>query len=658
MRCKCHNLSKLYKYTHTQFSCDNLSVASVVILMLTVCILFFVPYHPAAAQTVHIPDPGLRVVIEAALGKGAGADITQSDMESLESLQARCRYLTLSEKGWFTPLAEHWVCETTDDTFVSSIKNLTGLEFATNLIELEFSKNQISDVTPLKNLTKLTHLSLGINQISDVTPLKNLTNLIELDLLSNRISDVTPLKNLTKLTHFSLRDNQISDVTPLKDMTKLIYLSLRDNRISDVSPLKNFVKLTYLNLDHNYKIDVSPFKNLINLRYLSLDENQISDATPLKNLTKLIHLDISDNPIRDLTPLKDMKKMIDLDLDSNGILDISPLKHLTNLSILDLAHNEISDISALKPLTKLRKLELDDNTISDLTPLKDMTNLFLLELDNNRISDVTSLKNLAKLTVLDLSHNHISDFSPITDLIDNLIEYDFSNQTQPPTNVGSEIPAISADVNRDGIVNVTDMLLVAENFHNPELETLAETNIYPDVNSNGVVDLIDLLSVAVEIGSEAAAPLLSQSMVESSNLTAEKLTQWIRLAKHLDVEIPNLPKGISVLEQLLTLISSGERLPKTTALLANYPNPFNPETWIPYQLAKPEKVIISIHSSNGTLVRKLELGRLPAGIYHDKRRAAYWDGRNALGEAIASGIYFYALTAGDFTVSRKMLIRR
>ena len=681
MRCKCHNLSKLYKYTHTQFSCDNLSVASVVTLMLTVCILFLVPYHPAAAQTVHIPDPGLRVVIEVALGKEAGADITQSDMESLESLQARCRYLTLSEKGWFTPLAEHWVCETTDDTFVSSIKNLTGLEFATNLIELEFGKNQISDVTPLKNLinlthlslginqisdvtplknlTKLTHLSLGINQISDVTPLKNLTNLIELDLLSNRISDVTPLKNLTKLTYLSLRDNQISDVTPLKDMTKLIYLSLRDNRISDVSPLKNLVKLTYLNLDHNYyKIDVSPFKNLINLRYLSLDDNQISDAAPLKNLTKLIHLDISDNPILDLTPLKDMKKMIDLDLDSNGILDISPLKHLTNLLILDLAHNKISDISVLKPLTKLRKLELDDNTISDLTPLKNMTNLFLLELDNNRISDVTSLKNLAKLTVLDLSHNHISDFSPITDLIDNLIEYDFSNQTEPPANVGLEVPFISADVNRDGVVNVADMLLVAQNFHNQDLEALAETNIYPDVDNDGVVDLIDLLTVAVEMGSAAAAPLLNQNTVESSHLTAEKLTQWIRRAKQLDVKIPNLQKGISILEQLLVLLDSTEPLPKTTALLSNYPNPFNPETWIPYQLAKPAKVSISIHSVDGKLIRRLELGQLPAGVYKHKTRAAYWDGRNELGESVASGVYFYTLTTSEFTATDRMLIRK
>ena len=106
------------------------------------------------------------------------------------------------------------------------------------------------------------------------------------------------------------------------------------------------------------------------------------------------------------------------------------------------------------------------------------------------------------------------------------------------------------------------------------------------------------------------------------------------------------------------LLDSRERLPEATALLAKYPNPFNPETWIPYQLSAPAKVSISIYSIDGKLIRRLELGQLSAGIYHNKSRAAYWDGRNAFGESIASGIYFYTLTAGDFTASRKMLIQK
>ena len=99
-------------------------------------------------------------------------------------------------------------------------------------------------------------------------------------------------------------------------------------------------------------------------------------------------------------------------------------------------------------------------------------------------------------------------------------------------------------------------------------------------------------------------------------------------------------------------------LAKQTALLANYPNPFNPETWIPYQLAAAAEVTVTIHASDGKLVRALELGQMPAGVYQSRSRAAYWDGRNAQGELVASGVYFYTLTAGDFKATRKMVIRK
>ena len=99
-------------------------------------------------------------------------------------------------------------------------------------------------------------------------------------------------------------------------------------------------------------------------------------------------------------------------------------------------------------------------------------------------------------------------------------------------------------------------------------------------------------------------------------------------------------------------------LPIETALLANYPNPFNPETWIPYQLAESSEVSITIYATDGQFVRELAFGRLPAGMYHSKSRAAYWDGCNVLGESVASGVYFYRFTAGDFTATGKMLIRK
>ncbi|MXZ00397.1 T9SS type A sorting domain-containing protein [Candidatus Poribacteria bacterium] len=99
-------------------------------------------------------------------------------------------------------------------------------------------------------------------------------------------------------------------------------------------------------------------------------------------------------------------------------------------------------------------------------------------------------------------------------------------------------------------------------------------------------------------------------------------------------------------------------IPQDTALLANYPNPFNPETWIPYQLATPAEVKLTIYDLQGRVVRDLDLGHQRAGMYHSRARAAYWDGRNAQGESVASGVYFYTLTAGEFSATRKLLIRK
>ena len=92
------------------------------------------------------------------------------------------------------------------------------------------------------------------------------------------------------------------------------------------------------------------------------------------------------------------------------------------------------------------------------------------------------------------------------------------------------------------------------------------------------------------------------------------------------------------------------------ALLPNYPNPFNPETWIPYQLAAASSVRIHIYDLMGQWVRTLDLGRQPAGAYFSRNRAAYWDGRNALGEHVATGVYFYRLETDDFTATKRMVI--
>ena len=105
-------------------------------------------------------------------------------------------------------------------------------------------------------------------------------------------------------------------------------------------------------------------------------------------------------------------------------------------------------------------------------------------------------------------------------------------------------------------------------------------------------------------------------------------------------------------------LNVGDVRPQATVLAQNFPNPFNPETWIPYQLRESAKVRIQIYDISGRLVRTLNVGWQPVGSYMTPARAAHWDGRNEIGESVSSGLYFYTLTAGDFNATRKMLIQK
>lgn len=97
-------------------------------------------------------------------------------------------------------------------------------------------------------------------------------------------------------------------------------------------------------------------------------------------------------------------------------------------------------------------------------------------------------------------------------------------------------------------------------------------------------------------------------------------------------------------------------IPATFALLQNYPNPFNPDTWLPFKLAQDSSVTIQIYNQKGQLVRRISLGNKSAGVYVTKDKAAYWDGRDSLGEKVSSGVYFYNLQAGECRATRKMVI--
>ena len=201
------------------------------------------------------------------------------------------------------------------------------------------------------------------------------------------------------------------------------------------------------------------------------------------------------------------------------------------------------------------------------------------------------------------------------------------------------------DINNDGIVDIQDLILVSNSFGQ-------EPSEYPkaDTNKDGHVDIIDLLIVAAHFGEscDAAAASTSTSLFPEH---AARVDEWLTEARLADDGSDIFRQGIATLEHLINTTA-----PTKTALLPNYPNPFNPETWMPYDLAQDADVHIQIYNLKGESIRRLSLGFQAAGTYRTQSRAAYWDGRNDIGESVASGLYFYTLQAGHFKATRQMVI--
>ncbi|MDE0483914.1 MAG: T9SS type A sorting domain-containing protein [Candidatus Poribacteria bacterium] len=214
-----------------------------------------------------------------------------------------------------------------------------------------------------------------------------------------------------------------------------------------------------------------------------------------------------------------------------------------------------------------------------------------------------------------------------------ILLWDYASLINPSTH--------ETDVNGDGIVDVSDLVVVAANFGQTGPNSA-------DVNGDGVVNIADLIKVAAALDN-AGAPSLYQKTLTAFN--AKDLQQWLIQAQQLNLTDVTSQKGIRFLEQLLLTLT-----PKKTILLPNYPNPFNPETWIPYQLAEAADIKIQIYASDGQLIRTLDMGHQPAGLYQQRNRATYWNGKNEVGEPVASGVYFYKLSAGQFTATRRMVI--
>ena len=218
------------------------------------------------------------------------------------------------------------------------------------------------------------------------------------------------------------------------------------------------------------------------------------------------------------------------------------------------------------------------------------------------------------------------------------------DQSTQPTQPTTPTTYSVYDVNKDGAVNNADLKIVSR------VITGAATHARADVDGSGTVDITDLILVIGELEDDVAAPAIDVD-VKALDIDFDRVQEQVETLLALGDRSIAAQRALLYLQHLLA-----SARPDETVLLANYPNPFNPETWIPYHLAESTDVRVNIYDAQGVLVRVLTLGHQTAGYYTSRSRAAYWDGRNAIGERVASGVYFYQLETDEISSMRKMVI--
>ena len=441
---------------------------------------------------------------------------------------------------------------------------------------------------------------------------------------------------------------------------------------------------------------------------LELDDNSISNISPLEDLTSLTTLELNDNSISDISPLVSNTGLgtgDSVDLAGNP-LSYPSLYTLTFLPALQARGVTVSFTSRVP--TTLTKISGDAQTgapgaaladpfiveVKDgASPAKTFAGVpvtFAVTAGGGTLSAATVTTGSGGRADATLTLGSTSGTNTVTASVTHdgtTRSVTFTATAYQPEDVnkdgdvdvddlidigkhlgGTTNPAHEPDVNGDSAVNNADSQLVAR-------AALQNSNALTDIDGDGDVDVDDLVAfaatpvdvngdttaddddikliarIALNAGNDDAAPAHSQI---HAALSAQNLQHLVQQARQRNRFEATYRRGLAALERILESLI----IPEESALLPNYPNPFNPETWIPYQLASPAEVTLTLYDVTGRVVRTLHLGHQHAGMYRSKSRAAYWDGRNAQGEPVASGVYFYTLVAGEFAATGKMLIRK
>ena len=285
------------------------------------------------------------------------------------------------------------------------------------------------------------------------------------------------------------------------------------------------------------------------------------------------------------------------------------------------------------------KIDASNSNIRDLKGIEYCINLTELNLSGNSINDINLLLALNKLNLLRIDGNPLTiSASPII----KRIEARGTKVVYDPIPLSEKL---IGDVNFDNEVNIFDLVMVASEFGK------IEGNLKGDINLDGLVNIFDLVLVARNFGkSFAVAPSIVQK-IRLNSAEIQNIAFAIDYLKLNNSDSDAEETILYVLESILT-----KTLPKQSRLLPNYPNPFNPETWIPFRAAKDGNASVTIYDINGTIIRLLPIGYVLAGNYLGPDKAIYWNGKTDAGEYVSSGTYFYQIKLVDYTETRKMII--
>ena len=420
------------------------------------------------SERVLIPDANLEASIRRNLGLPPKRPITKLDMLGLGTLWDADPNLHNAQG-----VPPH-----------KQIRDLTGLEHATNLGDIELNDNKIVDLTPLKGLTHLKRLNIQRNRISDVGPLGELTQLEDLWLGGNQISDVRPLRGLTNLITLGIGNNQISDIMPLTGLLNLHVLYLYGNQITDrtLTVLTEFTNLESLELSHNWISDISAVSGLTNLTFLSLEYNSISDISPVSGLTNLILLHLSGNSLNypsiytHIPTLRERGVEVEFDRRTPWWIRIVSGNNQQGLPGEALASPFVVEIqdyigAAFEGVPVTFTVDSGGGTLSVKSAATD---------SNGQAESILTLGPEPGTNTVEVSVTGIQ-------------------QKQTATAIG-ELPPVPEDVNRDEVVNILDLVLVSKALGDGGTDTAA------DVNGDGVVNILDLVLVVMALEGAAAAP--------------------------------------------------------------------------------------------------------------------------------------------------------